>query len=179
MFKLRSSWAIQGLLNLHTILDATAHLKATDHRDRIFAMLGLVNQPPGDQIKADYNKSAQDVFKEVTKTPILRENGVDSLSMILNRPKNHDIETGLPSWASDWGPMPTMPLFGRRPCSGDLLCLWEKFYSTLLLRQFECPRHQRLLFRQCQNGEREESVPRSGAIHHHTQALDRHRQCLR
>jgi hypothetical protein len=39
-----------------------------------------------------------------------REDGVDSLSLILSRPKNHGVENGLPSWVSHWGPMPTMPL---------------------------------------------------------------------
>ena len=110
MFMLRGSWEANGHLNLHIILDASTHLEATDRRDRIFAMLGLVNCPPGDQIQPDYNKPAQDVFKEVTRTLMTREDGVDSLSLILSRPKNHGVENGLPSWVSDWGPMPTMPL---------------------------------------------------------------------
>ncbi|PTB63234.1 HET-domain-containing protein [Trichoderma citrinoviride] len=72
---------------------------ATDPRDKIFAILGLVGKDYGDTMPAiDYCKSVEQVYKEIASFIMTEEK---SLDLLLAASGLHSQST-LPSWVPDW-----------------------------------------------------------------------------
>ncbi|KAI0965773.1 heterokaryon incompatibility protein-domain-containing protein [Xylaria arbuscula] len=72
---------------------------ATDPRDMIFGLLGFANDKERSYIRADYSKSVQDTYVDVTRALI--QNGWTD---ILSWAQPHDTKTipNLPSWVPDY-----------------------------------------------------------------------------
>ncbi|KAK8061081.1 hypothetical protein PG997_015302 [Apiospora hydei] len=83
------------------LLRATAMRKASDDRDRVFALLGLVDL--GTRLVPDYQQSKARVFMSVSWASISETGTLDVLCGDLGR-KNRG-ESGLPSWTADWSAM--------------------------------------------------------------------------
>jgi hypothetical protein len=73
-------------------------LEATDSRDKIFALLGLVTAPPLD-LSADYTREASDIFTTVARSIVLQTQNLDSLCM----GHKQQATTALPTWVPDFG----------------------------------------------------------------------------
>jgi hypothetical protein len=71
--------------------------KATDPRDFVYGILGLVGGDTG--IEADYTISVAEVFTRATMHIIQQE---QSLAVLLFNELGRDRKNGLPSWVPDW-----------------------------------------------------------------------------
>ncbi|KAL7908438.1 heterokaryon incompatibility domain-containing protein [Trichoderma velutinum] len=72
---------------------------ATDPRDKVFAVLGLVGKEYNDTLPdIDYCKTIEQVYREVASFVIMKEKSLDLL-LAASGP-NH--QASLPSWAPDW-----------------------------------------------------------------------------
>lgn len=85
-------------LSLAVLLNLTFVLDATDPRDKIFALLGLLDSAEKQQIHANYGRQSQDIYAEVTSLLIASSASFDLLA-IVNHPKSL---VNLPSWVPDW-----------------------------------------------------------------------------
>lgn len=91
-------------LGLQMLLDMARAFLATDPRDKIFALLGMVkeveeNEDMSRLLQPDYRKSVQQVFTEVTGAFITRGDLV--LLSSVERQDMRNVE-GLPSWVPDF-----------------------------------------------------------------------------
>ena len=94
-----------GVGSLYEVLSKTYGSDSTDPRDRVFAIIGLVQ---GDSEKAanlvDYSKSTQQVLIEVAKQILLQpstESG-PGLSMLSHVIDSESRPHSLPSWVPEW-----------------------------------------------------------------------------
>ena len=87
-------------------LHDTRHCKSTDPRDKIYALLNLVNEPS--ELFADYTRSNKDVYKWLARSMIERDTCLDVLSGVQGKPGQ-----GLPSWVPDWSQPPFADVLGR------------------------------------------------------------------
>jgi hypothetical protein len=71
---------------------------ATDPRDKVFAFYGLATDGHEDSPEADYSKSVERVYREVTKDIIIRDSNLSIIEYAgLSR-----LRLDLPSWCVDW-----------------------------------------------------------------------------
>lgn len=108
---------------------------ATDPRDKIFAVLGLVEGSVRDiGIKPDYEASVDDVYRAATSSLIAASGNLDALGLCF--PFKNKVAHELPSWVPDWGsadylavPMLEDPLGHRRTSHASRNCsanaTWE------------------------------------------------------
>ncbi|KAK7936721.1 uncharacterized protein PG986_015159 [Apiospora aurea] len=104
---------------LIALLRATAMRKASDDRDRVFALLGLFNlRTP---LVPDYEQSTARVFMSVSWNSIQDTRTLEALCGDLGRKNRSD----LPSWTADWsaivhdGDKMRMKLLGKYKACGD------------------------------------------------------------
>lgn len=84
----------QGYLHLKDLLLQARSCKATDSRDKVFSMLGLVDSKVYG-LTADYRLETNDIYKAAAVSIISKTKPLDILSAALN-PQRHN---NLPSWA--------------------------------------------------------------------------------
>ncbi|KAK2814133.1 hypothetical protein FQN50_000537 [Emmonsiellopsis sp. PD_5] len=98
----------KGDLRLRTLLRHFRSSKASDPRDKVFALLGLMcrngasanSKPRAAMIKADYTKAIEDVYREAAAYIITDE---QSLKVLTNEyPPNAREIQNMPSWVPDW-----------------------------------------------------------------------------
>jgi hypothetical protein len=87
-----------GTRNLTMLLDATTHCKCADDRDRVFALLGMLDPSERLNIEPDYAKSAADVFKQVVVNKLAHSARLDDLRHCDLMHKSD----GMPSWVPRW-----------------------------------------------------------------------------
>lgn len=82
------------------------HFKATNERDKVFALLGLGKDTDDEILQADYNSTSKDVYRTVSRHLLLR----DPYIHILNKARVSfpRLSTGLPSWVPDFENAPTI-----------------------------------------------------------------------
>lgn len=117
--------------------------EATDPRDKIFALLGLIS---GDVsalgIQADYRAAAQDVFRHATGRLLENSKNLDALGLCY--PYKTRTVHELPSWVPDWGSTaflahPMMEDSKRRPRSThaskphSAQVSWDEGGNTLII----------------------------------------------
>lgn len=84
---------------LSDILWNTWDRDATDPRDKVFAILGLIGEDYSATLpNIDYSKSTEEVYREVASLIITKENSLD----ILLAASGLDNGGNLPSWVPDW-----------------------------------------------------------------------------
>ncbi|KAH8679988.1 heterokaryon incompatibility protein-domain-containing protein [Tricladium varicosporioides] len=146
---------IRELLSRHaklTLGDALASLrrsKATDPRDMVYGLLGLLPNIP---IRPDYlTASPQDVYLSLVEYCIIEEKSLDIITLCRKATSN----LGLPSWVPDWTESWTRPDDQQdsswdvanidlppfqlilRYGSGELLRAFSKFKNPDILRNIE------------------------------------------
>jgi heterokaryon incompatibility protein (HET) len=111
-----------GVEGLGTLLDGGHIFEATDNRDKIFAIQGLLD--PKHRITPDYSKDLNSILVEVTKRVIEATDSLNILFYLRCRPNK---SSKLPTWVVDWGAMKT----------GDLES-WSSFETNLQSRAAFC-----------------------------------------
>jgi len=91
------------MLGMLQLLRSTRRSKATDPRDRLFALYNLANDIAGGDgpvLKADYSKSVEKVYRSFVET-MIRQSGNLHVLAHAGLHSRSSIE-GLPSWVPDW-----------------------------------------------------------------------------
>lgn len=97
----------QRVLSEENLIFDTWHFQATDPRDKIYGIYGLLNLRSTPEWKVDYEKSVDQVFAEATKRIIIDAGELRILSAVIDR-SSYKIPT-LPSWVPDYSvPFTTM-----------------------------------------------------------------------
>ncbi|KAK0634577.1 heterokaryon incompatibility protein-domain-containing protein [Bombardia bombarda] len=121
----------------------TQERDATDPRDKIFAVLGLINRnPEAFGIQVDYRSPVGDVYRRAMRGLIETSGNLDVLGVCF--PFKTRNVVGLPSWVADWSsmdefasPMMNDSKGNRRTTHASKGCLavprWDESGHTLIL----------------------------------------------
>jgi hypothetical protein len=102
----------QKLLTLPVLMNSFRKHKATDPRDKIFALYGLTSTDIGAvNLRPDYHSSVENVYKNVTTA--LMESSKDLYLLSIPR-SNNDFSRNLPSWVPDWSDTSSQPVMFSR-----------------------------------------------------------------
>jgi hypothetical protein len=103
----RNQWRSVEPLGLLPLLRKFRSRSASDERDKVFALLGLVRfwRFRERQISPDYNLSAIDVAFQTTKSMLASYGSLSVLAGTLRRSERYDSN---PSWVIDWNCPPTL-----------------------------------------------------------------------
>lgn len=83
---------------LNQLLDSVRKAKATDPRDKVYGMLGLLPRHVASQLQPDYSKTKSEIFLELATSILHRCERLDEL---LSWCAFNEAST-LPSWVPDW-----------------------------------------------------------------------------
>jgi len=100
--RLRKEWTeARNYPDIVNLLDLGRYAEATDGRDHIYGLLGLMSPADQLEIRVDYNRSISQVYSEIALNIIALEKSLDFLVDIWrhNRPELPD---GLLSWIPDY-----------------------------------------------------------------------------
>ncbi|RMJ09775.1 hypothetical protein CDV36_010606 [Fusarium kuroshium] len=75
---------------------------ASDPRDIIFGLLGIIEDGEELGLRADYNMSTAEVFAAATKALLQQDAGIDSYRLEYVVPRGVESSDGFPSWVPDW-----------------------------------------------------------------------------
>ena len=89
-------------------LSDTRHCKASDPRDKIYAVLGMTPEAGEQALTPDYNLSTRDTFAKVTRFFIARDKNLNVLCQVQGTPSIPD----MPSWVPDWSSPPRSNTIG-------------------------------------------------------------------
>lgn len=106
---------------LTELLQVCWTFQATDPRDKIFALTGLVPEEDHPLVRPDYTKSVEQVYMNAALYLFSQENCISQLLYCsgIGWPRNYE---SLPSWAPDWS------IVGR--CVIGNLPTWSESYRT-------------------------------------------------
>ena len=97
VFRLCDTNAFAGL---EALLTQTRYCRCSDPRDRIFAILGLVDKKEADiHIEPDYTQSVGKVYKDVAVEYIQKRRNLEILSYCGMRDKKSGLTCWIPKWA--------------------------------------------------------------------------------
>ncbi|KAL8787596.1 MAG: hypothetical protein Q9213_002158 [Squamulea squamosa] len=107
---------LQGDATLRYVLEATKNAKCSDQRDRIYAILHLVNEQNRLRIQPNYSKSVTDVFRDVILGDIFKQGDALLLACC-----ELGIPIGtMPSWIPNWSdPKVCVDIWEPRACSNS------------------------------------------------------------
>jgi hypothetical protein len=100
-----------GLFNL---LVRHRSARATDARDKVYGLLGLVTNNTNLGMKPNYQIGVADVYFDVAVSIIKHSENLDILSV----PRHIDAKIQLPSWVPDWSAGPSSDILGDLATSG-------------------------------------------------------------
>ncbi|KAL9091073.1 MAG: hypothetical protein Q9165_005000 [Trypethelium subeluteriae] len=95
---LRRQWASGSIPDILSLLVKYRRSKATDPRDKIFALLGMIQSSERGVVSSDYTKPAARIYSEFVTGIVARTGRLDILAFNNMHRKVPD----LPSWAPDW-----------------------------------------------------------------------------
>lgn len=98
LIHMRKSFGRQQRLPLLRILVDNWTRKSSDPRDKVFAFLGLATDASRESLVPDYTKSTEQIYKELVKDLIMRQNDLEVLAFAALKTASSD----LPSWCPDW-----------------------------------------------------------------------------
>jgi hypothetical protein len=100
MYKMKQNW---GGYSFYDVLLSSRDRKATDPRDRIFALVGVPKYDTGPEsdfpLSPDYNLSTAEVYHITAKRLLVEQNEVDLLAYVRHDPQVHETWA---SWVPDW-----------------------------------------------------------------------------
>jgi hypothetical protein len=105
-------------LDLIKVLNSIRPAGATDERDKVYSILGLLKEKDRAGIRVEYSRdhSVEQVYTELAKYCI----GTPYIMRLLEHASTTRKRSGLPSWAPDWSHYPRYPLDSRLyKCAGD------------------------------------------------------------
>jgi hypothetical protein len=82
---------------LYPMLVRTRTSDATDPRDKLYAILGLVDERDDPRLRPDYTLTVEEVYTKLAMTIITRSQSLDCLGSA-GLVRDHDV----PSWVADW-----------------------------------------------------------------------------
>jgi hypothetical protein len=85
--------------DLLDVLQRSRNCSATDIRDKVFALLGLVKQEISDAITVDYSRAAIDIFNDIA-VHLVKEYG--RIDVVLHAACQDTDEFLVPSWVPQW-----------------------------------------------------------------------------
>ncbi|KAF4463277.1 heterokaryon incompatibility het-6 [Fusarium albosuccineum] len=95
--------AERSSIDLVKLLSATAICGVTDWRDKIFGLLGLVQDAPLEQLTADYDLMVREVFIGVATYLLQRHQRFDVLELVNSKDYiDNRQKYGIPSWVPVW-----------------------------------------------------------------------------
>ncbi|KAI8722882.1 HET domain-containing protein [Fusarium sp. LHS14.1] len=92
----RRTWGENDRPNILSLLRDFSNRKASDERDKVYALLGLCDQHTG--IRPDYSSEVRETYMLATIDIILHSQSLSVLTGDLGRKERRD----LPSWVPDW-----------------------------------------------------------------------------
>ena len=93
----------QSHITLPLLLWTFHNRRATDHRDKVFALLGLVTDWNGqDAIRANYRSETPDLYRSLVLDMINRTQSLSILEGDLKGDATEERHLKLPSWIPDW-----------------------------------------------------------------------------
>ncbi|KLJ12936.1 hypothetical protein EMPG_12103 [Blastomyces silverae] len=117
-FEKRDKAAVPKEFSLESLVFDTWNFSATDPRDKIFALYGLLNKTGKDKWRPDYYKSVEEVYAEATKKIMLQSGELRMLSAAVDG-SLRNIPT-LPSWVPDYSMTYTNMMGAQYNAAGDL-----------------------------------------------------------
>lgn len=117
--ELREKWHnAQDSLDLWKLLEIARESTATDEKDNVYGILGLVRAEDRQGIRVDYGRRTAQVYSEMTLMLIRKINNLD-LVVNLSWHKSERSQTCLPSWVVDYtaGPYGLDIRFGHQSMS--------------------------------------------------------------
>jgi hypothetical protein len=139
---IRELLSVGAKLLLSDVLACLRRAKATDSRDMIYGLLGIL---PSKSIRPDYSSTPQDLYLSLVDYCIKEEKSLDIITLCRRSPSS---TMELPSWVPDWteswmetfestnADLPTFPLILKYG-SGELLRSFAEFNDPLILRNAE------------------------------------------
>jgi hypothetical protein len=98
--------------DLLDVLQRSRNCSATDPRDKLYALLGLVSQEISDAIPVDYSRATYDVFTDLAVQLLRVHRRIDVLVHADNsRSDNHRLPSWVPRWNVKVGSQPLPPQF--------------------------------------------------------------------
>ncbi|KAF2028216.1 HET-domain-containing protein, partial [Setomelanomma holmii] len=94
----RDKSAVTRPRTLLHLLDKTRYCKATDPRDKVYALLAISPEKDEKSLAPDYSLSPTEVFLSIARYLLVRYDNLDVLCHCQGTPSPH----GLPSWVPDW-----------------------------------------------------------------------------
>lgn len=116
----RRVWGENDKPSILSLLREFSNRKASDERDKVYALLGLCDQKTG--IRPDYSFEVRETYMLATIDIILRGQSLSVLTGDLGRKERRD----LPSWVPDWSATfdehdrKRVPLFNHYNACGDV-----------------------------------------------------------
>lgn len=101
----KNSIGIVSYLDLKELLFHTRSCKATDQRDKVFSVLGLVD-PELYPMVPDYRTPLNDTFKSVARCVITQTQSLDILSGCQNPDRIHGLPSWVPNLLDEWKEQP-------------------------------------------------------------------------
>ncbi|OJD17456.1 hypothetical protein AJ78_02427 [Emergomyces pasteurianus Ep9510] len=110
--------ALPKIFCLENLVFDTWNFRATDPRDKIFGLYGLLNRTGQSKWRPDYHKSVEEVYAQATKT-IMQESGELRMLSAAVDYSLRNIPT-LPSWVPDYSMTYTNMMSSEYKAAGDL-----------------------------------------------------------
>ena len=96
--KIRKGWSEGRRQPLRELLWETRYRRATDPRDKIYSLLGLMGDPMSKLLQPDYTKSVNEVYSNATHHLVAQNSSLDSICGQQIQGRRED----LPSWVPDY-----------------------------------------------------------------------------
>lgn len=93
-------------LKLSYLLIRQGRYKATDPRDKVYALLSMVHHSQADELAVDYGLSTAEVYTMAMKAMVLEEKRLGVLCVCSRECRNRDPLVQLPSWCPDFSTDP-------------------------------------------------------------------------
>jgi hypothetical protein len=87
--------------SLRALIMDTWTFKASDQRDKVFGLYGLLNKTAKAQFKPDYSKTIEEVYTEATTRIMKESDNLDILSAVVDHSLKQN--RNIPSWVPDYG----------------------------------------------------------------------------
>ena len=104
----RDTSTVEKPKTLLQFLNDTRHCKASDPRDKIYAVLGMTPEADEQVLTPDYNIPTRDTFAKLTRFFIARDKNLNVLCQVQGTRSMQD----MPSWVPDWSSPPTSKTIG-------------------------------------------------------------------